>query len=339
MLIYWFLCCGIVYIQIMGKQYRLLTRSSFDGFISAILLKDLGLIHSVCFAHPKDIQDCFIIPNASDILVNLPYCNGIYMAFDHQPTEDLYLNNPAKHMNYVLDANCASTARVIYNHFGGAKAFPQIDPQMLDIVDRADNAHFTTNEITNPQGWVLLHFLMDTRTGLGRFHDFRISNCDLLMELMESCANSSIKQVLQMKDVQERLSMYKHYEAKFLQQLHRCTYMENSLAVTDLRQEGILFPGNPYLIYATHPKAELNLHIQWGFRRSCVQIQIEKSIFNRQTPPDLNAFLLEFGGIGNAHFASCQVDNEIAETVILEIKQLLKISVRSNAKAEHIGHR
>lgn len=46
----------------------------------------------------------------------------------------------------------------------------------MAAVDKSDLGQFDESEIRVPRGWVLLNFLMDARTGLGRVHGFRVSN-------------------------------------------------------------------------------------------------------------------------------------------------------------------
>src|SRR5689334_8175753 len=104
-----------------GKgKYRLLTRSDFDGLVCAILLKELGLLGSITFVHPKDVQDGKVQVGENDILTNLPYVPGCRLCFDHHASEVSRANQsfPA---NHVLMADADSAARVLYNWFGGVK--------------------------------------------------------------------------------------------------------------------------------------------------------------------------------------------------------------------------
>jgi hypothetical protein len=58
---------------------------------------------------------------------------------------------------------------------------------------QGDAARFNEQEVLNPEGWDLLNFLMDARTGLGRFREFRISNYNLMMDLIDYCKNHTIE--------------------------------------------------------------------------------------------------------------------------------------------------
>jgi len=165
-----------------NQTYRLITRSDMDGLVCAVLLKKLNLIDEIDFVHPKDMQDGLVEVTAKDITTNVPYVDGVYLAFDHHESEIERVKE--KKDNHVIDAGAKSAARVVYDYFGGKDAFPDIDDSMMEAVDKADSAGFTHEDIMDPQGWELLSFIMDSRTGLGRFRDFNISNYQLMMKLV-----------------------------------------------------------------------------------------------------------------------------------------------------------
>ena len=155
---------------------RLVTRSDFDGLACAMMLKELNLIDDIKFVHPKDVQDGKIELSENDITTNLPYDPRVGIAFDHHESEVDRLKAISTGGKLIIDPNAKSAARVLYNYYGGKKAFPRISDDLMEAVDKADSADFTIDDILNPKDWVLLNYIMDPRTGLGRFHDFRISN-------------------------------------------------------------------------------------------------------------------------------------------------------------------
>ena len=161
----------------MTQKHRLVTRSDFDGLVCAVLLKKLDLIDEIKFVHPKDMQDGKVPVTGRDISTNLPYVEGIGLAFDHHSSETVRVG---KRDNHIIDPHAASAARVVYDHFGGAERFPGVSEELMAAVDKADAAQFSHDEILEPEGWIFLSFLMDPRTGLGRFRDFRISNYQLM---------------------------------------------------------------------------------------------------------------------------------------------------------------
>ena len=187
------------------KKFRLVTRSDFDGLVCAVLLRELALIDDITFVHPKDMQDGKVAITGNDITTNLPYVEGVHLAFDHHLSETLRLET--KPDNYIIDPDAPSTSRVLYNYYGGKAKFPNVPGEMLVAVDKADSAQFTEEEILHPEGWVLLHFIMDPRTGLGRFHDFRISNYNLMLDLIGHCQDYQVAEILQLPDVKERVDI------------------------------------------------------------------------------------------------------------------------------------
>jgi nanoRNase/pAp phosphatase (c-di-AMP/oligoRNAs hydrolase) len=176
-----------------SQQFRLVTRSDFDGLVCGMLLKELDLINEITFVHPKDMQDGKVPISSRDITTNLPYVEGCHLAFDHHSSEVQRNDDAPK--NHVILPNAASAARVVYDYYGGRGAFRRVRDDLMSAVDKADSAQFSISEVLHPTGWTLLNFLMDSRTGLGRFRQFRISNYELMMTLIDRCRDLSIKQV------------------------------------------------------------------------------------------------------------------------------------------------
>ncbi len=298
------------------QKYRLVTRSDFDGLVSAVLLKELDTIDEIKFVHPKDMQDGKIEITKQDITTNLPYVPGVYLAFDHHLSETIRLQERPE--NHIIDPDAPSAARVVYNYFGGKERFPEISEEMLEAVDKADSAQFTKNDVLNPKKWVLLSFLMDARTGLGRFKDFRISNYNLMMELIDYCKNHTIEEILELPDVKERLDLYFEYEEKFKDQIERCSKVYGNLVVLDLRDEEIIYPGNRFTIYAEYPQCNISMHVLWGLKKQNTVLAVGKSIFNRTSKTNIGELMLKYGGGGHANAGTCQVDNDKAEATIQE---------------------
>lgn len=302
-----------------SSKYRLVTRSDFDGLVCAVLLKELDMIDEIKFVHPKDMQDGKIEITDKDITTNLPYVSGAYLVFDHHLSETL--RNDTKVENYIIDPDAPSAARVVYNYFGGQERFPTISRQMMEAVDKSDSAQFGRNDVLNPQGWELLSFLMDARTGLGRFKDFRISNYSLMMELIDYCKNHSIDEILTLPDVKERVDLYFEQEEQFKDQIYRCSTVYNNLVVLDLRQEETVYAGNRFMIYALFPKCNISIHTLWGLRQQNTVFAVGKSIFNRTSKTNIGELMLQYGGGGHANAGTCQIENEQATTVLKALIQ------------------
>jgi nanoRNase/pAp phosphatase (c-di-AMP/oligoRNAs hydrolase) len=300
------------------KKYRLLTRSDFDGLVCAILLKSLGILDSITFVHPKDVQDGKVEITPNDILTNLPYAPECYLCFDHHDSEATRAQDTSR-TNHILLPEADSAARVLYEWYGGANAFPFVSNELMRAVDKADSASFTKEDILNPRGWELLSFLMDPRTGLGRFRQFRISNYELMMALIDYCATHSIEETLQLPDVRERIDLYREHEERFAAQIRRCTTVHQNVAVLDLREEEVIYVGNRFMIYALFPQCNISMHILWGLRRENTVVAIGKSILNRTCEIKVDELVSMYGGGGHEAAGTCQVAHEAAPGVIRDI--------------------
>ncbi|GAC1323203.1 MAG: exopolyphosphatase [Thermoleophilaceae bacterium] len=301
----------------MSEKYRLVTRSDFDGLVCAALLKQLDMLDEIKFVHPKDMQDGKVEITDRDITTNLPFVASAHLAFDHHRSETERVG--AVHENHVIRPDADSAARVVFDHFGGRERFPAISPEMMDAVDKADSARFSMDEILAPDGWVLLNYLMDPRTGLGRFRDFRISNYELMMQLIDECTRLSIEEILETPDVRERVDLYREHEPQAIEQIKRCSTVHDNLVVLDLRDEDVIHPTNRFMIYALYPECNISIHVLWGLKQQNTVFATGKSIVNRSSRTDVGKLMLEHGGGGHRAAGTCQVDNERAEEVLGEL--------------------
>lgn len=298
-------------------QFRLITRSDFDGLVCAVLLKHLNLIDDIKFVHPKDMQDGKVEVNSRDITTNLPFVPGVHLAFDHHLSETL--RNPGERTNHIIHPDAPSAARVVYDHYGGRTAFPAEWDDMMAAVDKGDSAQFNREEVLNPEKWDLLNFLMDARTGLGRFREFRISNYSLMMDLIDYCRNHRIEEIMELPDVKERVEIYQEHATKCKDQIQRCSTVHGNLIVLDLRNEEIIFAGNRFVIYAMYPEVNISIHILWGLKQQNTVFATGKSILNRSSKTNIGALMLEYGGGGHENAGTCQVENAQAEQVLKQL--------------------
>jgi nanoRNase/pAp phosphatase (c-di-AMP/oligoRNAs hydrolase) len=298
----------------LNRTYRLVTRSDFDGLVCAALLQELGLLHDMLFVHPKDVQDGKVELNEHDITTNLPYRPEVALSFDHHSSEERRV--VGERDNRVMTADADSAARVVYDYFGGAERFPNVSVEMMDAVDRADAAQLDIDDILDPQGWILLSFLMDPRTGLGRFRDFRISNYQLMMQLIDHCLNMSIEEILESPDVAERVELYREHAEAAAEQIRRCSIVHDRVVVLYLRDEEIIHPTNRFLIYALHPECTVSIHVLWGLRQQNTVFAVGRSILDRSSKVDIGALMLAHGGGGHQAAGTCQIDNDRAEAVL-----------------------
>ncbi len=292
------------------QRKRLVTRSDFDGLACAMMMREMGLIDQIKFVHPKDVQDGKVELSKNDITTNLPYDPRVGLAFDHHESEMDRLKAQETGGKLIIDPNARSAARVVYDYYGGKATFPHISDELMTAVDKGDSADFTLEEILNPKGWVLLHYLMDPRTGLGRFRTFRISNYDLMMQLIDFCMHHSIEEILELPDVKERVDLYFQQAELFKEQLKRLAKLEGKVVVLDLRNEEVIHAGNRFMIYALYPEAQISVHVAWGFQKQNTAVMIGKSIVNKGSQADIGELCLKYGGGGHRNAGTCQLDND-----------------------------
>ena len=302
-------------------KYRLITRSDMDGLVCGALLKYIGIIDEIIFVHPKDMQDGKIEVTKNDITTNLPYVNGVHLCFDHHYSETLR-NVPKK--NHVINPDAPSAAEVVYQYYGGDNKFPEHFKEIMNASNKADSAQFSKEDILNPKGWDLLSFLMDSRTGLGRFKDFKISNYQLMMDLIDYCLEHSIEEILQLSDVKERIDLYFKYEAEFKKQLKRCSKLTDKIVVIDYLNEGIIYPGNRFLVYAMFPKVNVSIHKNWGKDKRNYVYSVGKSIINKTCKTNIGELMLIHGGGGHEAAGGCQMPVHKADVVLDDIINELK---------------
>ncbi|MCJ8326271.1 MAG: exopolyphosphatase [Campylobacterales bacterium] len=298
------------------NNYRLITRADMDGLICATLLKSIGLINDILFVHPKDMQDGLIKVTTSDITTNLPYVKGVHLSFDHHFSETL---RNKKEKNHIIDANAPSAAQVVFDYYNGFNNFPTFYKDMMIGVNKADSADFTIDEILNAKDWVLLSFIMDSRTGLGRFKDFKINNYDLMMNLIDYCKDYEIDKILEIEEVKERVDLYFKYINEFNTQLKKCSHIYDNVIIIDYRNEKIIYPGNRFQIYAMFPEVSVSIHISNTYDKQKIAYSCGKSIINKSSNTNIGELMLKFGGGGHKAAGGCQIPLSDADLVLDKI--------------------
>lgn len=294
-------------------KFRLITRSDFDGLVCAVLLKELNLIDDIKFVHPKDMQDGIIEITERDIVTNLPYVKEAHLTFDHHLSETI--RNTGERPNHIIDPDAPSAARVVWDYYGGFERFPQAWGDMMEAVDKGDSAQFNQEEVLNATGWNLLNFLMDARTGLGRFREFRVSNYALMMDLIDYCKEHSIEQILELPDVKERIDLYFEHEEKSKEQILRCATQYENLVFLDLTGEETIYASNRFSIYALFPQCNISIHKMWGFQKQNIVFATGKSIFDRSSKTNIGELMLAYGGGGHHAAGTCQISIEKSDEV------------------------
>ncbi|RMH70609.1 MAG: exopolyphosphatase [Gemmatimonadetes bacterium] len=294
---------------------RLITRSDFDGLVCAVLLKEVEDIESIEFAHPKDVQDGKLEITANDILTNLPYVPGCGMWFDHHSSEADRLETGAQFKgNYAI---APSAARVVYDYYKSDK-FDKY-AELIEAVDRSDAAQLTVEEVTHPTGWILLSYIMDPRTGLGKFHDYDISNRQLMHNLIDLIREHNADEILEMPDIKARVERYFEHTKAFEEQLRAYSRQEKNLIITDLRGVRDLATGNRFLIYTLFPEANISMRIFDGKAGEFIVVAIGHSIFNRTSNTDVGELMSRYGGGGHRGSGTAQIPIDKADEAIEEI--------------------
>jgi len=310
--------------EIENKKHRLVTRSNLDGIISAALLKEIDKIDEILFAHPKDVQDGKVTIDSNDIVTNLPYVNSANIAFDHKLEHD---KNTKLNPNHVIYTDAKSVSEIIYEYYGAKESFDESVLPLIEAANKAKSASYTKDEILSPKGWNFLSFITDPRTGLGRFRKFRISNYALMEKLTDLCTTHTIKEILDSQDVKDRVELYNKHQQEFIDQIKRCTKVDGDVAVIDLRDEAVIYPGNRFMIYALYPEVTSSIHIINGINKENIVFALGKSIINKNSDKNINSIVTKYNGGGHSDAGTCQVSHEEAEKVKLELVNHLKTLV------------
>jgi nanoRNase/pAp phosphatase (c-di-AMP/oligoRNAs hydrolase) len=283
-----------------------------------VLLRLMDLVDEITFVHPKDVQDGTVEITDQDILTNLPYAAAAHLVFDHHHSETLRTGGTAE--NHIILPDAPSAARVVYDYYGGKERFPDVSDEIMEAVDKADSAQYNIDEVLHPTGWTLLNFLMDSRTGLGRFRQFRISNYQLMMTLIDACIeHQDVEDILELPDVAERADLYHTHEKFFVDQLKRVGTVHGDVVVIDLRDEETIYAGNRFMVYGLYPQARISIHVMWGRQRLNTVLAVGKSIVDRTSPTDIGQVMLRYGGGGHVAAGTCQVPHEDSERVLAEV--------------------
>ena len=296
---------------------RLVTRSDFDGLVCAVLLKQVEQIDSMQFVHPKDLQDGNFEVRPDDILTNVPYVPGCGMWFDHHSSEVARAKEQSTEFRGAVRI-APSAARVVYDYYGGKSVFGDIE-EMMDAVDKADSAQFSAKDILDPRGWDLLSFIMDARTGLGRYQDYRISNYQLMYELVDMCHDHTIHEILATPDVQQRVERYFSQETDFKATLKERTTLHGDVIVTDMRGMNPIPSGNRFMVYALNPEQSISIWIVSGRANQNCVFACGHSIINRTSTVNVGELMRRFGGGGHKAAGTCQVSHEDAHAVLTEL--------------------
>jgi len=285
---------------------RLVTRSDFDGLVCGILLAEKGLVDDYLFVHPRDVQHGLVKVNEKDILANVPFAEGCGLWFDHHSSESDRLD--IEKLQFAgANQQAASAAQVIWDYYGGEETFGKHLMPLLEAVNISDSANFTFDEVMDPEGWILLSFVMDPRTGLGRFKDYRISNYQLMLDMIQYCRTKTAEEILDIPDVKERVKMYFDHQQPFKEMMKRTTRIESNLIIINWLDVDMIYCGNRFVVYALYPDQNIHVQTMWDNKKKKVAVSCGHSIFNRTSRTNVGKLMLRFGGGGHEMVGTCQV--------------------------------
>ncbi len=309
------------------NKYKLLTRADLDGIMSATLLKKFGMIDEIEFCHPKDMQDGKIEVTDNNIITNLPYNENAHFVFDHHFSEDVRAYN--RKSNHIINPVAKSATRVIYEYFGGADKFPKEWGDMLDSVDKADSGNVTEEEIKNPKGWLMLNYILDPRTGLGRYDsNFRLKNFDFMRYVVDLIQSTSdIQEILDAPDVKARVNFYMIEQEKFIEQLKRCSTVKDNVVIVNYKDEKEIHVGNRFMVYTLFPQCNVSIHQIMGADGTKTVFAVGKSVINRTSQLNVAELMSEHGGGGHRNAGTCQVLHKDADKVLDDILDKLNVYV------------
>lgn len=304
---------------------RLLTRSDFDGLACAVLLVEAGIVDEYKFVHPKDVQDGKIEVTKNDVLTNIPYIPGCGLWFDHHSSEWERLKLFEEFHYEGKSTDAPSCARVIYDYYGGAEKFAKYDESgLMEAVDRSDSGDLTMEEVKNPTGWILLSFIMDPRTSLGRYKDYRISNYSLMEDMINYCRTKKVEEIIDVPDVQERIKRYFEQEKDYEKMIKANSKIDGNVLIIDLMNVDEIMAGNRFKEYVLYPEQNISMRIIWGFRKQNVVLTCGHSIINRTSKTNIGSLMLKYGGGGHRMVGTCQVPTEKWEKAKHEILDAMK---------------
>lgn len=292
---------------------RLVTRGDLDGLTATVLLLTMENIDSVELVHPQDITDKKFEITENDIMANLPYHPNCAMWFDHHQLTDSNERPPENFKG--RHAIAPSVARVIFDYYSSDK-LTQYD-HLVRETDRFDSAQLSLEDITDPNGVILLGFTMDGRTGIGKFRDY-FQNLAGLLQTM------SIDEVLEQPEVAERVELIKKNNAHFLSMLKEHSRLDGNVVITDFRPVDEIPVGNRFLVYTLFPEANVSLRLQWGPGKSFIAATLGHSIFNRTSKANCGEICSKFGGGGHKGAAAVPLGPDDIDQKVSDIVQLLK---------------
>ena len=289
---------------------RLVTRGNMDGLTCAVLVSHAERLDGIELIHPQDITNDKFLVEQGDIIANLPYHPTCLKWFDHHSATRTYDKPPTRFDGkYGLSP---STARLVYDYYLADNPGYKLYDELVKATDRYDSGQVTIEEVTNPEGHILVGFTTDPRTGLGKFKDY-------FMKLVETFEEGTLEDVLALAEVKERARRIAEEREQFLKVVNQRSRLEGRVIVTDLRDVEALPVGNRFLIYTLFPEANVSIRIAWGPEREFVVATVGHSIFNRTCPVHVGGLMSRYGGGGRRGAGATPLSADKADELISQL--------------------
>lgn len=292
---------------------RLVTRGDLDGLVAAVLITTMEQVDTLELIHPQDITDGKFEVKRGDILSNLPYHPACSMWFDHHELTESNRKPPKVFRG--RHALMPSVARVVLEHYQSEK-LSRFEPLVAET-DRFDSAQLTIDDISDPQGAILLGFTIDPRTGLG-------IDTGLFAELVEKLKTTGLDAVLATPEIARRVALCRENDIAALHALRDHSRTDGNVIITDFRSAEKPPVGNRFLIYLVHPEGNVSIRAQWGPRKEFVAVTVGHSILNRTCITDIGRLCSDFGGGGHHGAGACTFLPEEADSGLSKIVLRLK---------------
>lgn len=276
---------------------RLITRCDLDGLACAVLIGRNEEVDEILLAHPQEIADGKVDIGRNDILANLPFRSGCGLWFDHH----MHTAAAAPAEPYKgVSGRAPSAARLVFEYYGGLTTMAEFE-ELVHETDRFDSADLDLDDILDPQGYVLLGFTLDARSGLGRTAEYFMTVRELL------AAGTATAQVLEHPEVEERCRRLASEDTELHTALLANSHIEGNVLITDFRNLERVPVGNRFLVFALFPQINVAMRIQRDAGQSQVMVTLGHSIVNRSSTVNLGELAARYGGGGHRGAASIRL--------------------------------
>lgn len=286
-----------------------------DGLTCAVILTQCENVDSFEFVHPQQIRDRQVGVNGNDILANVPYHPDCGIWFDNHLLTDA-VSTPKEGFRGRY-GQAPSAARLVFEHYLPSRPDLERYRELVDQTDRLDSAQLELDDVVSPNGYMLLGFTLDPKSGLEGVQDY-------FLELLPAVKEKPIEEVLVLPAVQERARRLKEQDRRFREVAVAHSRLDEGVVVTDFRGLSPLPVGNRLLIYTVYPEATVSVRIQEGRTSDTTSVSVGRSIFNRTSRANIGILMSLYGGGGQPGAGACVLPNATADKQIDEIISALK---------------